>query len=103
MPAVIGFEATPNPHAVKILTDGPLGPTPRSYRAPPDRPVGDALADALYAIEGVRVVLIHAGFVTVGKDPAAHWRAIRPKARRAIEAYRPDHDAPPPPAADTTS
>jgi hypothetical protein len=87
MPRVIGFESTPNPEAVKILVEGPLAERPRSYReAPPEGE--DPLATALYAIDGVRIVLIHRDFVTVGKDPQANWRRIKPKARAAIEAHR---------------
>lgn len=87
MPSVIGFESTPNPHAVKILLDGPIAASPRSYREPPPADCDDALAAALYAIEGVRVVLIHLEFVTVGKDPDAKWPAIKRKAKAAILAH----------------
>lgn len=87
MPRVIGFESTPNPHAVKILLDGPLAAFPRSYRAPPPLGCPDALALALYAIEGVRVVLIHHEFVSVGKAEDATWPAIKRKAKAVIQAH----------------
>jgi hypothetical protein len=87
MPSVIGFESTPNPNAVKVLLDGPIAATPRSYRQPPPEGCTDALAAALYAIEGVRVVLIHHQFVTVGKAPDAKWPAIKRKAKAAIQDY----------------
>ncbi len=87
MPSVIGFESTPNPNAVKVLLDGPMAASPRSYREPPAEGCTDALAVALYAIDGVRVVLIHHEFVTVGKAPEAKWPAIKRKAKAAIQAY----------------
>ena len=87
MPRVVGFESTPNPQAVKILLDAPLAAAPRSYRQPPEEGCEDELARALYAIEGVRVVLIHHEFVTVGKASEAKWPAIKRKAKAAIQAY----------------
>ena len=87
MPRVAGFESTPNPNAVKILLEGRLEAPPRSYREPPAEPCEDTLAAALYAIEGVRVVLIHHEFVTVGKAPEAKWPTIKRKAKSAIQAY----------------
>jgi len=87
MPQVLGFESTPNPLAVKILLGSPLRAAPRSYRAPPEEPCDDPLACALYAIEGVRIVLIHHEFVTIGKAPDAKWPAIKRKAKAAIEAF----------------
>ena len=87
MPRVAGFESTPNPNAVKILLDGRLEASPRSYREPPAEPCEDVLASALYAIEGVRVVLIHHEFVTIGKSPEAKWPAIKRKAKSAIQAH----------------
>lgn len=87
MPRVIGFESTPNPQAVKILLEGRLADQPRSYRAPPPPDSTDALARSLYAIDGVRVVLIHHQFVTIGKASEAAWPAIKRKAKAAIQAH----------------
>ncbi|OAB60766.1 hypothetical protein AY599_21650 [Leptolyngbya valderiana BDU 20041] len=89
MPRVTGFESTPNPNAVKVLVEGALADAPRSYREPPGDDCTDVLARALYAIEGVRVVLIHHDFVTVGKAPDAKWSTIKRKAKAAIEAFDP--------------
>ncbi|MFI4916242.1 MAG: NifU N-terminal domain-containing protein [Phycisphaerales bacterium JB060] len=86
MPRVIGFESTPNPNAVKILLDGTLTNNPRSYREPPGDDCPDALAAALFAIDGVRVVLIHHHFVTVCKADKTPWSAIKRRAKSAIQA-----------------
>ena len=87
MPRVAGFESTPNPHAVKIVLDGRLGAPPRSYRHAPGPECDDTLAHQLYAIDGVRVVLIHHEFVTIGKAPEATWPAIKRRAKAAIQAH----------------
>lgn len=89
MPRVIGFETTPNPNAVKVLVEGDLAEAPRSYRQRPADDCPDPLAHALYAIEGVRVVLIHHQFVTIGKAPEAPWPTIKRRAKAAIQAFDP--------------
>ena len=88
MPRVTGFESTPNPQAVKIVLGGPLAAAPRSYRQPPPPNCPDDLARALFAIEGVRVVLIHHEFITIGKAPEAKWPAIKRQAKAAIQAHQ---------------
>ncbi|GIW74937.1 MAG: hypothetical protein KatS3mg103_1459 [Phycisphaerales bacterium] len=103
MPRVEGFESTPNPQAVKIVLASPLAYAPRAYRHPPGPACTDALAQALYAIEGVRVVLIHHRFVTIGKAPHARWPTIKRKAKAAIEAYEEPTEAPPAPPAQGAS
>ncbi|MEO1008975.1 MAG: NifU N-terminal domain-containing protein [Planctomycetota bacterium] len=90
MVRVIGFESTPNPNAIKIVLEGAIPAAPRSYRHPPTGAglaSADPLAAALFAIDGVRVVLIHEEFVSLCKAPAAAWKAIKPRARAAIEAH----------------
>lgn len=95
MPRVIGFESTPNPNAVKVLVEGTLAAAPRSYREPPAADCPDELARALYAIDGVQVLLIHHEFVTIGKTPDATWAAIKRKAKSAIQAHEPAQPAEP--------
>ena len=87
MPRVAGFESTPNPQAVKVVLDGRLQAPPRSYRQAPGPDCDDALALQLYAIDGVRVILIHHEFVTIGKAPEATWPTIKRRAKAAIQAY----------------
>lgn len=82
---VTQFEPTPNPNAVKCLTDRPTGSAIRSYfRA--GEAGGDALASRLFAIEGVTNVLIHLRFISVCKDPAADWKLLKPQIKAAIQA-----------------
>ncbi len=77
---VTKFEPTPNPHAVKCLVEPSPGPVPRSY-FDAESASGDALAKALFEIEGVTNVLIHTAFITVCKHPDRAWGAVK----RAIE------------------
>lgn len=87
MPRVIGFESTPNPQAVKVLLEGHVAHQPRSYREPPPADCPDTLARALFAIDGVRILLIHHEFITIGKAPQASWPTIKRKAKAAIQAH----------------
>lgn len=80
---VLAFEATPNPNALKVVLDRSPGDAPRSYREA-DAAKGDALAEALFAIPGVSNVLIHDGWLTVGKTPEAQWKALRPRIERVL-------------------
>lgn len=85
---IVSFEPTPNPNALKIVTEGGSGGPPRSCLSAADA-AGDPLAEALFAIDGVTNVLIHTSFITVGKRPEAPWGPIRRAAKAAIEADRP--------------
>ena len=95
MPRVIGFEATPNPNAIKVLIEGRLAEVPRSYREPPAGDCPDPLARVLFAIDGVRVLLIHHEFLSIGKASEAKWPAIKRQAKAAIQAFDPAQHADP--------
>lgn len=82
---VVQFEATPNPNAVKCLLDARASEGPRSYFNAAAAQA-DPLARALFAVPGVTNVLILGDFITVSKDPAAAWSALKPAVRRVIEA-----------------
>ena len=84
MPApTIRFEPTPNPNAVKCVVEPGPGAIRSYFR--PEQAAGDELGEALFAIEGVTNVLIHEGFVSVGKRPDAAWGPIRRGIVGAIE------------------
>ncbi|MBX3365011.1 MAG: NifU N-terminal domain-containing protein [Phycisphaeraceae bacterium] len=80
---VIAFESTPNPNALKVVLDRSPGPEPRSYRLPPDS-TDDPLGSALMAIPGVHNILIHDGWIAVGKTPDATWPPIKAEIRRVL-------------------
>lgn len=83
---VTRFETTPNPNAVKCVLDAsPLGPSraPRSYR-PGEPPSDDPLGEALLAIEGVQTLLIHDGWISIGKAGEAKWGPIKDAVKRVL-------------------
>jgi hypothetical protein len=82
---VLEFAATPNPNALKCVLDGSPAPqSPRSYVGTgPDAAV-DPLGAALMAVPGVRNVLIHDGWVSVGKTPEADWKPIKAAVKQVL-------------------
>jgi hypothetical protein len=81
MPRVVEYVTTPNPHALKCVLDAPLPALSdhdkvRSYRDAASA-ASDPLAARLFAIEGVRNVLIVGNWVTVSKADAAAWKSIK--------------------------
>lgn len=80
------FQDTPNPNAAKAVLARPLpasGEGLRSYGAAADA-AGDPLGAALMAVPGVRNVLIHREWITVGREPGAPWEPIREGVRRVL-------------------
>ena len=47
---------------------------------------GDALGEALFAVEGVRSLFAVNDFVTVTKEPGADWAEVAPKVEDALRA-----------------
>lgn len=87
--SVTRFDPTPNPNALKCVLDRailPDGAGPRSYRAPGEAS-GDALAEALFAIEppgSVACVLISTDWITVNRAPGADWERVKKGVREAL-------------------
>ena len=80
MPVIIS--QTPNPNALKF-TVSTLFAAPKSFTA--GKPTDDPIAAPLLAIPGVTSVFMSADFVTLTKDPAAHWDEIVPDATGILE------------------
>ena len=74
--ADITVEGTPNPNAAKFVVEGAaLGAGGRSYFDASE--VGDdALAVRLFAVDGVRALLIVDNFITVTKSDEVAWNDI---------------------------
>lgn len=69
----ITVQGTPNPHAAKFnLGLDAIGSGSRSYFTAEDA-VGDALAESLFRIEGVRALFMVDDFITVTKTDDAEW------------------------------
>lgn len=69
----IQVEGTPNPHAAKFTLSRPLPVEgSRSYFEAAEAE-DDPLAEALFAVDGVRALLIVDEFITVTKAEDAEW------------------------------
>ncbi len=81
---VTEFVTTPNPNAMKCVTDATPGAGPRSF---PDAASAapDPLARALFAIPGVTALLIHDGWFTVSKAGDADWKTLKKQISAAVE------------------
>lgn len=77
---VVRFEETPNPNAVKAVLDRSPGQSPRAYRSA-EAAQADPLGATLMALPGVTNILIHDGWISVGKSGSTAWRDLK----RAIE------------------
>lgn len=98
MPLVVKeYQSTPNPNALKCVVDRPIAPlTPLTPPAPALRSyasaaaaTADPLAAALFAIPGVRNVLVHAparepGWISINKSPETPWSALKPAIERVL-------------------
>jgi hypothetical protein len=85
---VIDTEPTPNPNARRYTLSAAVSDRPRSFRSPDDGK-GDAQAGPLFAIPGVRVVLIGGDWVSVNKSEDASWPKLDPKIRAALSKLEP--------------
>lgn len=83
---------TPNPDALMFRVEEALVPS-GTYEYKLGQPVTDSpLAERLFQIDGVELVLIAPRFVTVGKSTAATWPEIVPFAKSIIRALLIDGD-----------
>jgi NFU1 iron-sulfur cluster scaffold homolog, mitochondrial len=83
MPFTVRFQETPNPNAVKCLLDRRAIDGSRSYADAPSARE-DPIASRLFEIAGVRNVLIHTDWITVGKTAESEWGPIRREIRRVL-------------------
>jgi len=74
---LIRYESTPNPNALKVVTGSTIAPGIRSYRSADE--ADDELSRAIFAIGGVRNVLLLGDWLTVGKTPETRWGPFRKK------------------------
>ena len=82
---VIDFQETPNPNALKCVLDASPAPDgPRSYVKSGPAASADPLGAALMAIPGIHNVLIHHGWITIGKSPDASWKSVKTAVQRAL-------------------
>ncbi len=81
----VRVEGTPNPNAAKFVLDRPLigeGGGRSYFDAESAR--GDALAERLFGVEGVRAVFMVEDFITVTKTDQADWDDLVDGVKAAI-------------------
>ncbi|HSJ13965.1 MAG TPA: NifU N-terminal domain-containing protein [Longimicrobiales bacterium] len=86
MPVTVRFQNTPNPNAGKFTADRRVveGKASRSYYGAAQA-AEDAVAHALFGIEGVASVFMADDFVTVTKHADADWEALAPRVIATLE------------------
>jgi hypothetical protein len=82
----ITVEGTPNPNAAKFVLDRDVpGEGSRSY-FDLESAGGDRLAERLFAIEGVRALLLVENFITVTKTDQVEWSELVGRIEAVIQA-----------------
>jgi hypothetical protein len=82
----ITVEGTPNPNAAKFVLDRQVpGAGSRSY-FDSESAAGDQLAERLFAIEGVRALLLVENFITVTKIDDVEWSELVDRVEAVIRA-----------------
>jgi Fe-S cluster biogenesis protein NfuA len=80
----IQTEATPNPQTLKFLPGrAVLGRGGREFASASDA-AGAPLAEAVFAVDGVRRVYLGPDFLTATKDAAIEWAHLKPHILAAI-------------------
>ena len=74
----IQTEPTPNPLTMKFIPGVPVMPAGTAFFTDAKQALDAPLALALFAIEGVQAVFLAQDFVTITKDDATHWEALKP-------------------------
>ncbi len=82
---VLSVQPTPNPNAFKFVLDGQLLASGVKNYARAEEAKGDALAEPVFAIEGVETVFICDNFVTVSMVASADWRAVHDAVVKVLE------------------
>jgi len=80
----IETEGTPNPATLKFLPGRAVMPAGTADFAAPGAAERSPLASALFALPGVTRVFLGADFVTITKDSATDWQALRPQVLGAL-------------------
>jgi NFU1 iron-sulfur cluster scaffold homolog, mitochondrial len=88
-------EATPNPSALKYVTDTPLVGSGALSFGNAEEAEQLPLAKTLFALEGIEAVYLQENFVTVKAQSGSDWSEIKATVAKALEAFEPVAAAPP--------
>lgn len=80
----IQTQSTPNPETLKFLPGRPVSPVTAYDFASEAESAASPLAEALFAITGVRGVFLGDDFVSITKSDETDWAVLKPQALAAI-------------------
>lgn len=88
----IQTETTPNPETLKFLPGRPVtgAAAPQDYKDVESLHVADRsspLAEALFAVNGVKSVFFGVDFISITKQPALEWYVLKPAILGVIMEY----------------
>jgi Fe-S cluster biogenesis protein NfuA len=92
-PVTVYAEMTPNPQAMKFVTDIYLCETPIEYSSPLHA-AENPLAKRLFEFEGIKNIFILSNFITLTKEGKQDWYELLSPIREAIKNYFLNYDAP---------
>jgi Fe-S cluster biogenesis protein NfuA len=73
----IQTESTPNPATLKFIPGVDVMPSGTAFFTSPEQGAKSPLAKALFKIDGVVAVFLGSDFITVTKQDAAEWSALK--------------------------
>jgi len=80
----IRIDPTPNPNCLKVSVAGTLSEQPVTIPHA-GAAAGNAIAEALFSIDGVRSLFLMKNYCTITKSPDANWETIEPAIAAAFE------------------
>lgn len=86
MTANVQVNTTPNEHALKFSLDRPVLESGHKTYGTAEAAEESPVAKALFQLEGVASVFLMADFITVTKNPEAHWESLQPAVLQAIQS-----------------
>lgn len=85
-------EPTPNPNALKFVTDRAVKSTGKASYKRPSETEGNPLAAALFTVRGVDQVHFFDNTITVSKFNFEDWEVMEPTLMECLEQRLADHD-----------
>lgn len=94
MAQVLDVLDTPNPNALKFMTDAPLAHAEAVFVESPEEAGAHPLSKKLFALPGVASIFALNNFVTITRRPNTSWETLRPAVIDILREFTPIHQAP---------
>jgi Fe-S cluster biogenesis protein NfuA len=88
----IHIQQTPNPDAIKFISQYTVRSEGRSTYKALEEAVGNPLAQRLFAIDGVRSLYFFDNYITVTREPGTDWTALSRAVHDQLQELLPAHD-----------